>query len=232
MHKEQRVRPRVDLTVAKATWDVLDAMVERKQAKNFSEAVDILANNFLLTHGSARHEHVVNLETEIRERVNALMSELREDINEIVVSEVELGMKKKVAEEEMPEVEPQRQTPSFIASTLVTERRPECEVLLDNLATTMVEYWVESKKPMSMKVESIKYRLAFRASKWSEFIGIQDNGHKAEFEKKLDVRLFEDANRRSIAPVDYSTEFLKVYKDAYGLLADQKAKLGGLSGGR
>lgn len=83
-----RIRSKLSVSVSKQTLDVIEDMLRKKLAKNTSEAVDILANNFLLTQGIGYNTATSTIINEIQLNKNAIIRDIEAALDELIAAKV------------------------------------------------------------------------------------------------------------------------------------------------
>jgi len=87
-----RIRSRISVSVAKQTMDVIDDILKRKLATNASEAVDILANNYLLTQGFGHSSAAAGIIEELQANKQILIRDLETTLDDLISAKVEEKM--------------------------------------------------------------------------------------------------------------------------------------------
>lgn len=126
-----RIRSRISVSVAKQTMDVIEDILKRKLAANASEAVDILANNYLLTQGFGHSSAASGIIEELQANKQILIRDLETTLDDLISAKVE---------EKMAEVQ---------ATVVHTEPKPLVplgELLKQCTATTTdgIEAWAKA----------------------------------------------------------------------------------------
>lgn len=87
-----RIRSKLSVSVSKQTLDVLEDILRRKLAKTTSDAVDILANNYLLTQGIGHSTAASDIIKEIQANKNLLIKDLESILDDLIAAKVEERM--------------------------------------------------------------------------------------------------------------------------------------------
>jgi hypothetical protein len=87
-----RIRSKLSVSVSKQTLDVLDDILRKKLAKNLSDAVDILANNYLLTQGFGHSSATSDIIEELQANKQILIRDLEATLDDLISAKVEERM--------------------------------------------------------------------------------------------------------------------------------------------
>jgi len=87
-----RMRFKIAATVDRQTIAVLDDILKRNMAKSQSEALDILANNYLLTQGIGSHDTATEIIQSMKGSKAIILRDLEKDLDELITSIVNQKM--------------------------------------------------------------------------------------------------------------------------------------------
>jgi len=87
-----RIRNRLSISISKQTLDVLEDILSKKYAENLSEAVDVLANNYLLTQGLGQSSTASKIINELQVNKNILIKDLESILDDLISVKVEERM--------------------------------------------------------------------------------------------------------------------------------------------
>lgn len=89
-----RIRSKLSVSVSKQTLDVLEDILRKKLAKTTSDAVDILANNYLLTQGFGHSSAASDIIEEMQANKQILIRDLEATLDDLIATKVEEKMAK------------------------------------------------------------------------------------------------------------------------------------------
>lgn len=87
-----RIRSKLSVSVSKQTLDVLEDILRKKLAKTTSDAVDILANNYLLTQGFGHSSAASDIIEEMQANKQILIRDLEATLDDLIAAKVEERM--------------------------------------------------------------------------------------------------------------------------------------------
>jgi hypothetical protein len=124
---QERIRPRLTITVDAETVNTVNQMVNKRQAKNVGVAFDLLANQYRLMGSpsglvDARREH---MEREVMEKAKAVLDEqyanLIKAMKEVIHLEVENVMQMNAMEEPVAEIKGETAEPELTFEQLLVK---------------------------------------------------------------------------------------------------------------
>lgn len=84
-----RLRSKVSLTIAKSSLDVIEELIRTHQAPTASEAVDILANQFMLSGGFGKDQVANQILSDIQSRKAIIIKDMEKDLDELITTMVD-----------------------------------------------------------------------------------------------------------------------------------------------